>query len=269
MDTKSSAGPSRPFDNDIDAEAPPAYSDTISSFTITNANSSPSSYYSSQISFQLRTLTSQISSLETQKVLFNHAQEENILAILTTHIQTYLSDFATTGLSKGTLILVPANGLQSPDARPTDSYFRDPNDYDRMVKVRGKDDGAEDGSWYWHDENMAERLARCLKPVQDPRTRELPPRKEEIRVQEKKKEEGRGFWGWKKGAVKARLVEERRVEKSMDSKGGDGERESSDKVVFDVKAEEISFRSENSLGLYEMEKGFGIVLRLRVVFCRK
>lgn len=265
MDTKTSAGPLGR--SDFDFEEPPSYSDTISSFPITNTSASPSSYYSTQISSQLRVLTTQISSLQTQKTLLGHAKEENILACLTTHIQTYLSDFATTGLNRGTLILIPANGSNNKDAKPTDAYFRDPDDYDRMVKVRGKGDDAEDDTWFWHDEKMAERLARCLRPAQDPSSRALPPRKEELKIKEEKKE-SKGFWSWKRSSIKTPAIEESRDEKCP-TKSSEGDTESDDRVIYDVKAETVSLRSENEWGIFEMEKGFGIVLRLRVMLSRK
>ncbi len=265
MDTKSPTGPPDAYDSYTDSsEAPPSYNDTISSFPISTSSSS-TQYYSTQIASQLQTLTSQISSLQTQKSLLAHAQEEKILSCLTTHIQTYLSDFASTGLKKGTLVLVPANGLKSQNAVPTDYDFRDPEEYDRVVRVRAKEDAVGEGSWFWQNEEMAIRLASCLKPTPDPRTRELPPRKEEV----KKKEESRGFWGRKKSVVRPPLVEERRDEK-IDLKGAESERdkENGDKVVFDVKAEEVCFRTENQFGIYETESGWGIVLDLKVVFAR-
>ncbi|KUJ12241.1 uncharacterized protein LY89DRAFT_203008 [Mollisia scopiformis] len=146
MDAKSSSNSSVRYEDYADIEAPPSYNDTISSFPVSSTSSSPSAYYSSQISSQLQTLTTQISSLESQKSLLAHAQDEKILSCLTTHIQTYLSDFASTGLRRGTLILVPASGLKSTNAVPTDYDFKDPEEYDRVVRMRGKEDGSGDGS---------------------------------------------------------------------------------------------------------------------------
>lgn len=253
MDTKSPAGLRGPYDTYSEVDAPPAYNDTFSSFPVTSS-SSPSSYYSSQISSQLQSLTIQISSLETQKSLLAHAEDEKILGCLTTHIQVYLSDFASTGLKKGTLILVPARGLKSQNAVPTDSDydFGNREEYDRVVRVRSKgDDGIDEGSWYWEDEAMANRLVRILRPKPDLKNRDLPPRKEEV-----KKEESRGFWGRKKSSPKPPLIEERRDEKTASER----EKENGDRVVVDVKAEEVCFRSENEFGIYESETGWGIVL---------
>ncbi|CZR52177.1 uncharacterized protein PAC_02054 [Phialocephala subalpina] len=261
MDTKSPSGLPG-YDTNSDVDAPPAYNDTISSFPVTSS-SSPSSYYSSQISSQLQSLTTQISSLETQKSLLAHAQDEKILGCLTTHIQVYLSDFASTGLKKGTLILVPVGGLKNQNAVPMDSDydFGNHEEYDRLVRVRSKsDDGIDEGSWFWEDEAMTNRLVGILRPKPDLKNRELSPRKEAL-----KKEESRGFWGRKKSASKPLLIEERRDGESA----GDREKENGDRVVFDLKAEEVCFRSENEFGIYESESGWGIVLHLRVVLARR
>lgn len=152
---------------------------------------------------------------------------------------------------------------------PTDYDFRDPEEYDRVVRVRGKEGGIEEGSWFWEDEEMAERLARCLRPRQELRNEVLPPRKEELKDQEKKKDTSSGFWGRKKSVTKSPRVEERRDLKGTGVNDGERGNGIGDRVVFDVKAEEVCFRTENAFGIYETERGFGIVLNLRVVLARR
>jgi hypothetical protein len=272
MDSKDVVGPSTPYDTE---SAPPSYySETISSKYVPDA--STSQYYSLQIQSQLHTLTSQISSLQTQKSLLSHAQDEKILSLLTHQIQLYLSDFAKTGLQKGTLILVPAQGLEDQNALPMEYDFKDPDEYDRVVRIRDKEEAEYGGDqkWFWRDEDMAMRLAEYLRPKPDPRTMELPPRKEEVAAQQQQAEasssSGSGKWSWgrKKSIAKAAerppLVESRNDTKiASDIKMPN--RDSEDQVLMDVKAEEVVFRTENDFGIFGTERGWGVVLKLKVI----
>ena len=271
MDSKDIVGPSTPYDTD---SAPPSYSETISSKYTPDA--STSQYYSLQIQSQLHTLTTQISSLQTQKSLLSHAQDEKILSLLTHQIQLYLSDFAKTGLQKGTLILVPAQGLEDQNALPMEYDFKDPDEYDRVVRIRDKEEAEYGGGqkWFWRDEDMAIRLAEYLRPKPDPRTMELPPRKEEVAAQQQQAEasssSGSGKWSWgrKKSIAKAAerppLVESRNDTKiASDIKMPS--RDSEDQVLMDVKAEEVVFRTENDFGIFGTERGWGVVLKLKVI----
>ncbi|KAE9380263.1 hypothetical protein N431DRAFT_323643 [Stipitochalara longipes BDJ] len=251
--------------------APPSYSETISSKYISDA--STSQYYSSQIQSQLQTLTTQISSLQTQKSLLSHAQDEKILSLLTHEIQLYLSDFAKTGLQKGTLILVPAQGIEDPNALPMQYDFKDPDEYDRVVRVRDKEEsGHGSHKWFWRDEDMAIRLAGYLEPKPDPRIMGLPPRKEEIAAQQQQaatsSTSGKWSWSRKKSSAKPAesppLVESRNDTKiATDIKMPS--RDAEDKVLMDVKAEEVVFRTENDFGIFGTERGWGVVLKLKVI----
>ncbi len=169
--------------------------------------------------------------------------------------------------------MVPAQGLEDQNALPMEYDFKDPEEYDRVVRVRDKEDDEYGGQkWFWRDEDMAERLAGYLRPKPDPRTMELPPRKEDIAAQQQQAEEssGSGKWSWgrKKSIVK---VAERPalVESRKDSKPAADvkipSRDSEDKVLIDVKAEEVVFRTENEFGIYGTERGWGVVLKLKVI----
>jgi hypothetical protein len=261
-------------ENESNDPAPPSYSETISSRY--PPSSSTSQYYSSQIQSQLSSLTSQISSLQTQKDILSHAHDEKILSLLTLDIQLYLTDFAKTGLQRGTLILVPAQGLEDDKALPVDYDFKNPEEYDRVVRVRDKEtDEYGDGNlWYWRDEDLAMRLAGYLRPTPDPRRMELPPRPEQVKVQLVESQPGnsssRGFWGRKKSTTK--IVETPPVEQSRDSKFDCDSKVSpkdseyrEDRVAMDVKAEEVVFRTENEFGIYGTERGWGVVVKLKVI----
>ena len=254
-----------------DEPAPPSYNDALS--TPYNPSSSTSQYYSQQIQSQLHTLTTQISSLKTQKSLLAHAQDEKILSLLTTQIQLYLSAFAKSGLHRGTLILVPAKGLEEENALPTE--FEDKKkegiiEYDQLVRIRDKEGNYdEEGEmWFWNDEPMARRLVGYLKPTPDLKNAPLPPRKQEVKAAAAEPSSSRGFWGRKKSSAKAAeqplLVEDRKVD--LVELPNEPEE---DKVAMNVKAEEVVFRMENDFGIFETRRGWGIVLKLQVVQQKK
>lgn len=267
MDSKQPLAPSY---DDANEPAPPSYTETISAST----------YYSTQIRSQLSTISTTISTLESQKSLLSSARDEKILSLLTTQIQIFLSDFANSGLKKGTLILVPANGLTDDNAIPTDYDFKDKDEYDRVVRVRSKDEPAYDEwssepqeTWFWRDEDMARRLARYLKPPPPtPRMRELPPRVvPSPRSPQAEGSSSRSFWGRKKSTPK--VVPTLPVHERKDSKLEFGTQQaimnsadSGDDVSMEVNAEEVVFRTEDEMGLFGTERGYGIVLRLKVVF---
>lgn len=247
-----------------DEEAPPAYSDSSYSAYPPSSSSTPQNYYSCQIQSQLSNLTTQISSIQTQRDALSHAQDEKILSLLTNDIQIYLSDLAKTGLRKGTLILIPANAVEDEKALPADFDFTESDEFARVVRVRDKggDSYGESPKWFWRDEDMAKRLAGYLRPKPDPRTLELPARKEEA-TPKPEASSGRSFWGRKKSTT---VIPERKQEFKPEMTGvKDGE----DKVNMEVTAEEVVFRTENDFGIWETERGYGIVVKLRVVLAKR
>ncbi|RDL37072.1 uncharacterized protein BP5553_04505 [Venustampulla echinocandica] len=256
MDAKN---PFPPPSSEPDAP-PPSYSE------IGSPSSGSSSYYSSQINSQLASLTTQISTQQTQATLLSHAHSEHVLSLLTYEIQDYLSTFARSGRRRGTLILIPAAGVTDEKAVPAafDCSNPDEGTCDVVVRVKGKGDADE--MWYWRDEEMAERLAACLRPPPPPPSeRGLPPRKEQVAQQQQPQQSTRGLWGRAKSAVKTAAMNEMgNYEVGRDVKTAPpGPRE--DKVIMDVKAEEVLFRTENDFGIFGSETGWGIVVRLKVI----
>lgn len=287
-----------PESADNEPAPPPSYTESLctnqkaSSLYRAESSTSASRYYSSQIQHQLQDLTTAISSLQTQKSLLSHAQDEKILSLLTHQIQIYLADFASSGLAQGTLILVPRAGLEDEKALPSHYDFKNPEHFDKVVRVSDKEGrsistqldgtyGYEDRNrvddheqlWYWKDEDMAMRLSGYLRPVRDPRTLDLPPRKEEVQARQQLRTESlssnssKGFWSRKKSVAKKEdrppLIEEA----TTDIKAKPSVKVE-DRVIIDVAAEEVVFRTENDFGLYETKKGWGIVLKLQVILGR-
>lgn len=192
MDTKSGFPSSS---NSQEEEAPPSYDDTTSPKLPTPKYQEPidstTRYYSHQIQDQLQSLTLQISSIQSQKDLVSHAKDEHILQLLTTQIQIYLSDFASSGKAKGTLVLVPADAFQDDKTLPADASSHGSDDFYRVVRMRDKAADGEKDDMFWKDRAMAGRLVGYLTPPPDPRKRELPPRKVEP-----EKKSGGGLFGW-------------------------------------------------------------------------
>lgn len=141
--------------------------------------------------------------------------------------------------------MIPARALQDENAVPVDYDFRDPEEYDRMVKVadkQGGEDSRDEGEmWYWRDEEMARRVAGYLRPAREMRGEELPPRKPAVApVSPASPISAGGFrrlWGRKKSVAKAVerpvLVEEQGSWKAAN----DARVVEEDKVIMDVKAE--------------------------------
>jgi hypothetical protein len=142
------------------------------------------------------------------------------------------------------------------------------------VRVRDKEEDEYGGGqkWFWRDEDMANRLADYLRPAPGQRTIELPPRKEEIaaQLQQAEASSNSGKWSWSRKKSVAKAAERPPlVESSNDTKVASDvkmpSRDSEDKVLMDVNAEEVVFRTENDFGIYGTERGWGIVLKLKVI----
>jgi hypothetical protein len=277
MDSKEASLPL----TDAEEAAPPSYTEPICNFP-----SSTSQYYSAKIQTQLLSLTTQISTFQTQRSLLSQAQDEKILSLLAAEIQTFFSDFAASGKQRGTLILVPASALPDQSARPVEYDFRDPREYDGVARVRDREavdgvGGWNEDLWYWRDEEMAGRLAAYLRPAPPPdlARKEWSPRKEETEIkaseqaQEQAESSGRWRWGRMKRATRRSgespiLVEDRRDAKvypGEDMATSSGE----DRVLMDVNADEVTFRTENDLGLFETQTGWAIVLKLKIEMGRR
>jgi hypothetical protein len=253
MDSKQKL-PSYEYDGEA---APPSYDESFSN--VSSAMPGPSASrpsYSTEIEAQISRLTTRITSVQMQKALLSHAQEQKVLALLTTQIQNYISEFANAGSNKGTLMLIPAHCLENEMAQPCEFEKEHPNEFNRFWTVGGKENTSFD-RWFWKDEDMAERLAGYLRP-----TPELPSRPA---IAPKSADSGKSgsnsFWRKK---LTSKAVEKPALIESKERLSSEQNAEPKDKVLMEVKAEEIVFRFENDFGLLETQRGYGIVLRLVV-----
>jgi hypothetical protein len=98
---------------------------------------------------------------------------------------------------------------------------------------------------WWQDETMASRLAKYLQPERPkPKSRPQP-----VESPQKAKKGWGGFFK-KNEPTPIYPRPEPRVE--------------DDAVSFTVKAEEVTFRRENEMGIWESKTGWGLVVRIRV-----
>ncbi|ESZ89653.1 hypothetical protein SBOR_9962 [Sclerotinia borealis F-4128] len=252
-----------------DEPAPPSYTESFSSsysspatskISIPVSSPSSSSTYGiqAQIQTQLSHLSTQYHTYQTQKTLLAHAHEQKILSLLTDQIQIYLSEFATTGLRKGTLIMIPAHCLANENATPLEFGGEDTgvSAYDVFVEVGDTDKESLEvngGVWYWEDEDMAERLAGSLNSFAELPSRQAVAQQNTVAVQGSGSSSSR-FW-IKKNCSKN--VENVKINEVV--------AEWKDQVLMDVKAEEVVFEYENSFGLLETQRGYGVVLHLEIV----
>jgi hypothetical protein len=242
--------------------APPSYNETMVPGTISkleplgNLQTSPTTQaYSNQIQDQLQSMTTQINSLQTQRSLATHAKDEKVLSLLATQIQQYLANFANSGLQKGSLTLVPASGIEDQNAMPTMHNPKQTQEYNSVVRVIDKeaDEEAQADTWFWKDETMARRLASYLQPDSDPYTARLPARK-----QDTASSTSRSFWGRLK----------KNPPQPVAQPGPMPLQSTAEKIMMNVKAEEIVFRTENAFGLFETERGWAVILTLTVILAQ-
>jgi len=88
---------------------------------------------------------------------------------------------------------------------------------------------------------------------------------------EETQKQSRGFFFRNKGTISSierpPAAEERDVQVDPDAKVADASPD--DKIGLNVKAEEVSFRTENHMGIFETQRGWAVVLKLNVELSRR
>lgn len=197
-----------------------------------------------EIHDELLNLAIKFNSVQGEKLHQIQQNDEKALDLLIPHVKTFLAEYSETNLPMATLILIPA-GTISPLAAPADDDLRSADDFGRVITVaheKGED------KTVWNSEDMAERLASYLRPRSD----ELPPRPEQLSSPPAEAASSKKSF-WRKKAPAGPPVP------PVDVKAAD-----LPKVTMVVKAEEVVFRAESELGLYENQTVWGIVIRVRV-----
>ena len=223
----------------------PSYNDVITGEHSGRQNHYVRSSVQNEIHSELLNLTIKFSSVQGEKLHKIQQDDERALGLLIPHVKTFLAEYGETNLPMATLILIPA-GTISPLAAPADDDLRSADDFGRVVTVSHEKGG---DSPLWGSADMTERLASYLRPRSD----ELPPRPSQASSPPVETT-----------SSKKSFFSRRRPAAGPTVPAVDVERAELPKVTMVVKAEEVVFRLESELGLYENQTVWGIVVRLRV-----
>jgi len=229
---------SEPLNEDLDL---PSYNDAITSPQSTSYSHVRTSVQN-EVHDELLNLVIRFNSVHGEKLHQLQQNDEQALDLLIPHVKTFLAEYSETTLPMATLILIPAGAI-SPLAVPADDDLRSADDFGRVVTVAYEKGG--ESTAVWNSADMAERLASYLRP----RPEKLPPRPEQ--PVSPPAEAKKSFWR-KKSATGP-------TPPPVDVKAAD-----LPAVAMVVKAEEVVFRAESELGLYENQTVWGIVIRVRV-----
>ncbi|KAL3421504.1 hypothetical protein PVAG01_07950 [Phlyctema vagabunda] len=234
---------------------PPAYTASVSASTghektVEKADDQPpynnDMNHSAEIRAQLRALTTTLSTVRAQDAQLHRARETAVLASIRRAVDVFVLEFTQAGQPRGSLIMVP-NRAVPPTAVPVYTDYEDVRVYRELRRLDCAD----------LDERLARDLAAAMTPVPD----ELPQRAAEgARAGQEKdrgasgltKKKGSSWWRKSSGYVSEPAS---RVEPVASSE---------ERVVLDIKADEVVFRSENGFGILETSRGWGIVLNIVV-----
>ncbi|KAF7547048.1 hypothetical protein G7046_g9125 [Stylonectria norvegica] len=260
-----------------DEELPPpySYSPEVSSPLTQESRVPASSLFSSHLS----NLPLRILSAQAARTTARDQRDSETLALLVPPIEELLSLIAAMDPppSSVEMTLVPENAVGE------DWKFSDEDDVRSVVRVRGntkatgdkkvayetlpeaprekgfdewgrwKDDDessstAQDSLLWWSDGDMARRLAEYLQPVQVDR------RAVKAHMEQAKEVKKSGRWSlFKKPEPPAQAPIPSRAPPKDE-----------DEVTMTAKAEEVTFRRENALGVWEGRTGWGVVIRVNI-----
>ncbi|KAK1720272.1 uncharacterized protein BDZ83DRAFT_455718 [Colletotrichum acutatum] len=279
---------------DGDGDLPPSYNEATTSYhSSSSLNPDPS------VSATLNNLSSLLRETQAQQTARDTVTTTTLLPLLTPHITSLLTRLGTTPhpaiLTE--LYLVPAAAVGSewiiasdadPKAGQVAEVIRvEPEAYPDS-KGRGDTKGqstgssyefdewgrwdentnagsssSREGEWWWSDEGLARRLAKRLQP--EPRLDRTVVR---AVVEQAKEDKKAGRWGL------FRVGTDSSSSPSSSSSAPPPPRQfikpTSPSITFEenvsmtVRAEEVTFRRENEMGIWESMRGFGIVVRVRI-----
>ncbi|KAI8235118.1 hypothetical protein K4K55_004432 [Colletotrichum sp. SAR 10_96] len=135
------------------------------------------------------------------------------------------------------------------------------DEWGRWSDSSSSPEASREEEWWWADEDMARRLARQLQP--EPRLDRTVVRQvvEQV-IQEKKKARG---WGlFRGGSSSEAAASSSSSAPPPDVSKARQQQQQDEDVSMMVRAEEVTFRRENELGIWESMRGWGIVARVRI-----
>ncbi|KAF7551284.1 hypothetical protein G7Z17_g5146 [Cylindrodendrum hubeiense] len=262
-------------DHVLDEDMPPPYSSTDSpTYSATYSPATPSSHaIPSLFSSHLSTLPSRILSARAARTSERDERDSETLAILVPHIEEFLQTITAMDPPPRLLemTMVPEGAVGN------EWIFSDEDQTRKVVRIRentkikgDRKDGQQPeapqqrafddwGRWdeptssapqeslWWSDDEMASRLAKYLQPER-PRRAQPPP------VAPPAQPKKSGGWGlFRKSESTPPAPPPPRAPRNEE-----------DEVLMTVKAEEVTFRRENELGIWESKNGWGLVVRLRI-----
>ncbi|KAF4482695.1 hypothetical protein CGGC5_v009012 [Colletotrichum fructicola Nara gc5] len=164
----------------------------------------------------------------------------------------------TTGPSSSSSSLREPSSSSSLRPNPPAAF----DEWGRWSDSSSSPETSREEEWWWADEDMARRLARQLQP--EPRLDRTVVRQvvEQV-IQEKKKARG---WGLFRGGSSSEAVASSSSSSAPppDVSMARQQQQQDEDVSMTVRSEEVTFRRENELGIWESMRGWGIVARVRI-----
>lgn len=280
----------QPTANLLDEDLPPPYEFPPAS---SSAPSIPADTRSSLFAAHLTNLHSQIASERAVRTSVREQRDSQTLALLVPHIEELLSSIAAMhpppSLVEATMVPDEAvdkawrfidsdNKLRGEarrllrverdlklegDRKPSPRTEAEPEPqvgaFDEWGRWEDKDDTTtpnSDAVLWWSDEAMARRLAKHLQP--DRPTARVDRQTVRAHVAQAKEDRKGSRWSlFKKD-------EPPKPPPPSFASAPRHARDSDEDVTMTVRAEEVTFRKESDLGIWESKTGWGIVVRIRI-----
>jgi hypothetical protein len=252
-------------------DLPPPYSASANPSSAVPVQHSDPRSYSSLFSSHVAGLRSEISASQAARTSARDDRDSYVLSIIVPYMEDFFSSISeihpTPRLAEATLI---------PDAAVSDAWkFNDEDhkragEYRTLIRVcvaQKKDGGQKKDEWpsekgsdsntlgnetdttgpslWWESESTARRLAKHLQP-QRPASINI----RDAQIARNSSSKKSGLWGLFKKS-------EDGIPRVAPTAEGDG-------VTMTARAEEVTFRKENELGIWETLTGWGIVVRVRI-----
>ncbi|KAJ6439322.1 NAD-dependent epimerase/dehydratase family protein [Purpureocillium lavendulum] len=243
-------------------DLPPPYSagpSTPSSVPVSSLPVLSQSSSSSLFTHHLSSLRSQIANEQAARASARDLSDARLLALLVPCVEDLLASIAAVHPPPRLVesALVPAAAV-GPDWHFSDQDERRDGELRSVVRVEPEVKGdskrpADEGTMWWDDEDTARRLAKFLCP-------EGPvPNLERLAVRAHVKEAKKASrWGvFKRDAPQPSTLPPRQA---APTKSPTAEED----ISMVVEADEVTFRRENEMGIWESRTGWGILVRVRL-----
>lgn len=249
-----------------DGDLPPPYSAAVNASSTVSAQHADPRAYSSLFACHVADLRAQITASQAARASARDDRDSYILSLIVPYMEDFFAFISeihpTPKLAVATLVPDAAIGK---DWKFNDEDEKRAGVVRKLIRVRdaskkkkmedsypaekgshgGDDVDGAGPSFWWENEGTARRLAKHLQP-------ERPAGAKNTQIvtdrNSNKKSGFRGLFRRSSDIVEsaAAVVEER------------------DGVVLTARAEEVTFRRENELGIWETQTGWGIVVRVRI-----